>query len=89
MPTTQRIESCVAISEPKNSGGAPSGYEWDAFIVEIVRMAFKGDFLTRTDLRKHMREWCDREWGHLGQTPDDRTIKRRVDTYCPPDIPDK
>ena len=79
----------MAISEPKNSGGAPSGYEWDAFIVEIVRMAFKGDFLTRTDLRKHMREWCDREWGHLGQTPDDRTIKRRVDTYCPPDIPDK
>ncbi|MGI4943470.1 MAG: hypothetical protein ACRYHQ_23375 [Janthinobacterium lividum] len=88
MPATQHVVSSETAPEPRNTGGAPPRYDWDAFIVEIVRLAFNGAFLDRAELRGHMRKWCTREWGHLTQIPDDKTIKRRVDLYCHPDIPE-
>ncbi|WP_426958331.1 hypothetical protein [Muricoccus radiodurans] len=82
------VQSAGHSQKPRAPGGAPDGYPWDDFIREIVRLTWEGGFSDQKALRKHMREWCDREWGgRENGAPDDKTIKRRVERYCPPDIP--
>jgi hypothetical protein len=55
----------AGLSTPAVSrGGRPATYDWEAFAREVVRVANTPDGLgSRSDLTKHMQEWCMTTWG--------------------------
>jgi hypothetical protein len=48
---------------PKDRGGAPRQYDWDAFDAEVVRIADLDGLPERPALMKQMQEWCVATWG--------------------------
>ena len=64
-------------TKAKNKGGRPPGYDWDAFIIEIIRVANSPDGLpdTQAKLIKHMQQWCQETWGN---EPSDSVVKDRI-----------
>ena len=59
-----------------NKGGRPAEYDWDAFTVEIIRIADL-DALpeTQSELVSNMLEWCERTWG---KQPAESSVKARI-----------
>lgn len=59
-------------------------HDWRLFDQELSRsLTLDGGHLTRTELRKTMKEWAD---ANMTPTPDDRTIEKRLDTKVPDDL---
>ena len=77
----------IALSTKKSPAGAPRKYDdqfIDHFVREIVRLALTPDgFETKRQLKKHMVDWCSKSFP---DGPDDRTIGRFIDRFCPPEI---
>jgi hypothetical protein len=62
---------------PKNKGGRPVEYDWDAFTIEIICIADGIDGLpeTQAELISQMLEWCESTWG---KEPAESSIKSRI-----------
>jgi hypothetical protein len=65
-------------TEPRapNKGGRPAEYDWDAFTVEIIRIADL-DALpeTQSELVSNMLGWCEQAWG---KQPAESSVKARI-----------
>ena len=61
----------------KSKGGRPPEYDWDAFTVEIIRIANHPDGLPdkQSELIKRMLQWCQDTWG---REPAESGVKARV-----------
>ena len=61
----------------KSKGGRPREYDWDAFTIEIIRIAHTPDGLpeTQTALIKQMLRWCQDKWG---KEPAESAVKSRI-----------
>jgi hypothetical protein len=61
----------------KTKGGRPQEYDWDAFTVEIIRIADGIDGLpdTQAELISQMLEWCYESWG---KEPAESSVKSRI-----------
>lgn len=73
-------------SPARGRGGAPPQYDWEGFTREVVRFACLDGFRTRTELMRHMRDWCAATWP---EQPDERTLQRKVKEHCTSDFPDR
>ncbi|WP_146201963.1 hypothetical protein [Teichococcus aestuarii] len=64
-----------AATVPK--GGRPAKWDWDAFWVEVVRLANTPDGLpeTQAELHRIMMDWCMNSWNN---TPADSEIRKRL-----------
>ena len=57
-------------------GGRPVEYDWDAFTVEIIRIADLDSLPeTQSELVSGMLEWCERTWG---KQPAESSVKARI-----------
>jgi len=82
-PGTKSPEKIVDGLNPSRRGGRPPKYDWDAFWVEVVRIAAMEDLPQRLDglgndtakLTTIMKQWCVDTWG--GE-PDDSAIRRKL-----------
>jgi hypothetical protein len=60
----------------RNKGGRPPEYDWDAFTVEIIRIADLDSLPeTQSELISKMLEWCERTWG---KQPAESSVKARI-----------
>ena len=61
----------------KSKGGRPREYDWDALIIEIIRIANSPDGLpeTQSELIERLLQWCENAWG---KQPADSSVKSRV-----------
>jgi hypothetical protein len=59
-----------------NKGGRPAEYDWDAFMIEIIRIADL-DALpeTQSELISTMLNWCEQTWG---KQPAESSVKARI-----------
>ena len=62
---------------PKNKGGRPREYDWDAFMIEIIRVANSPDGLpdTQAELIRDMLQWCENNWG---KQPADSYVRSKI-----------
>ena len=61
---------------PKNKGGRPVEYDWDAFTIEIIRIAdLDGLPETQAELISQILEWCSLTWG---KEPAESSVKSRI-----------
>jgi hypothetical protein len=59
-----------------DKGGRPSEYDWDAFTVEIIRIADLDSLPeTQSELISRMLEWCGQAWG---KQPAESSVKARI-----------
>lgn len=67
---------------PKNRGGRPPKWDWDAFNAEVVRIANTPDGLPerRSDLMHKMLDWCSEHWG---DAPAESVVRDRLSRLCP------
>ena len=63
--------------QDKSKGGRPREYDWDAFTIEIIRIANTPDGLPKTqaELIEKMFQWCQEEWG---REPAESSVKNRI-----------
>jgi hypothetical protein len=66
--------------KPKNSGGAPEKFDWFSFAVEVLRLEFDDEILSREQLRRHMENWIATNWPDGG--PSDRILRARLAIIC-------
>ena len=67
-----------------NKGGPPTHLERDDFDREVVRrLTLDGGNLSRTQLRKDMKQWAS---DNMKQTPDPRTVERWIDRLVLPGL---
>jgi hypothetical protein len=63
-------------AEPVNRGGRPEGYDWNACMAEIVRLAdMDGLPAVQNELVRHLIEWFEERHGN---SPADSVIKARI-----------
>lgn len=76
-PDSGKIEEPSVIdAPPKNKGGRPREYDWDAFTIEIIRVAnLDGLPDSQAELVRHMLEWCLHTWG---KEPAESSVKNRI-----------
>jgi hypothetical protein len=80
-PQLPPVRAKKSESEPespvRNKGGRPAKYDWDAFMVEIIRIANSIDGLPDrpADLVKMMQEWFHKT---IGEEPAESAVKQRV-----------
>jgi hypothetical protein len=67
-------------------GGRPRTFDWDAFTREMVRVAWNGDIVSREDFRRHMSDWCAKNWE---DQPGERTLRNEIAKRCPDEMPAK
>jgi hypothetical protein len=66
---------------PKNRGGRPLEWDWDAFNRELLRLANTPDGLPdRAKLQRYMLGWCEQTWG---RSPADSTVRDRIARLYP------
>jgi hypothetical protein len=59
-----------------NKGGRPAEYDWDAFTIEVIRIADLDSLPeTQSDLISRMLEWCEQTWG---KQPAESSAKTRI-----------
>jgi len=65
-------------SKRRNLGGRPPKFTWDAFWCHIVEIANTPDGLPpdRTELQRHMMDWCAEQWGDAA--PSDSTVREKL-----------
>lgn len=57
-------------------GGRPPEYDWDAFTIEIIRIADMDNLPERqADLVRQMMVWCQSSWG---KEPAESSVKSRI-----------
>ena len=63
----------------RSRGGRPPEYDWNAFVIEIVRIANTPDGLPekQSELIKGMLQWCENTWG---KQPSDSMAKEKIST---------
>ena len=66
--------------KPKNSGGAPEKFDWFSFAIEVLRLEFDGEILSREQLRRHMEDWIATNWPDDG--PSERILRARLAIIC-------
>ena len=61
----------------KSKGGRPREYDWDAFTIEIIRIANTPDGLPERQavLIEQMLEWCREKWG---REPAESSVKAKI-----------
>jgi hypothetical protein len=60
----------------KAKGGRPAEYDWDGFIMEIIRIADLDSLPERqSELVSRMLEWCSQTWG---KEPAVSSVKERI-----------
>ena len=61
----------------KSRGGRPQEYDWDAFTIEIIRLANTPDGLPpkQADLIGQMLQWCENQWE---KQPAESSVKSRI-----------
>lgn len=70
--------------ETKSRGGRPPKFDWQPFATEMMRrLALDGGDVTRTELKRAMREWSAE---HFDPAPDPRSVERMVDHLLPDGI---
>jgi hypothetical protein len=79
-PVTQANRPNAVISQeqaPVNRGGRPVQYDWDSFVMEIIRRANLPDGLpeTQADLVREMLSWFQTT---CGQEPAESAVKGRI-----------
>ncbi|HUB48341.1 MAG TPA: hypothetical protein VMB73_25475 [Acetobacteraceae bacterium] len=80
--TAQVAPSIPQAIKPKNRGGRPRTYDWDAFAAEVVRRAQHPDGLPdRPALMRGMLEWCSQQWGDT--TPSESMVRDRLSKLYP------
>ena len=67
-------------------GGVDETYDWDEFRRELLRAAFAGELSDRRDIRRHMKDWCSRNWD---QQPDESRIRQVLKPLLHVSIPEK
>lgn len=67
----------VQDTKPINKGGRPPEHDWDACIIEIIRIAHTPDGLpdSQAELVRKLSEWFDKTYGN---EPAESSIKSRV-----------
>lgn len=67
----------VKPERPKTGrGGLPPKYDWEAFHIEITRIALtNGELPDRSELHRRMIEWCIKHWP---EQPEDSEIRKRL-----------
>jgi hypothetical protein len=74
----------AGVRRTRNQGGHPARDDWVLFDQEVMRLfALDGGDLTRTELRKRMKNWAAQ---NMTNPPDDRTIERHLDRLVPDGI---
>ncbi len=65
------------LDDNPNRGGRPREYDWDAFTIEIIRIANTPDGLPerQAELINQLSQWCENEWR---KQPAMSAIKARV-----------
>jgi hypothetical protein len=66
--------------KPKNSGGAPEKFDWFSFAIEVLRLEFDDEILSRAQLRRHMENWIATHWPDGG--PSERILRARLAIIC-------
>ncbi len=62
------------IARPR--GGRPLEYDWDAFVIEIIRIAdLDGLPDKQSELKERMLQWCEDTWG---KQPAESNVKKRI-----------
>jgi hypothetical protein len=64
----------------KNSGGAPEKFDWFSFAIEVLRLEFEDEILSREQLRRHMEDWIATNWPDGG--PSERILRARLAAIC-------
>ncbi len=60
----------------RSRGGRPLEYDWDAFVIEIIRIAdLDGLPEKQSELKERMLQWCEDTWG---KQPAESSVKSRI-----------
>ncbi len=60
----------------RSRGGRPPEYDWDAFIIEIIRIAdLDGLPDKQSELKEQLLQWCEDTWG---KQPAESSVKSRI-----------
>ena len=77
VPVVPQMTAVEPVS-PLAKGGRPQEYDWDAFTIEIIRIA---DLDSLPEKQAHlvslMLEWCQATWG---KEPAESSVKKRIST---------
>ena len=61
---------------PRSRGGRPPEYDWDAFIIEIIRIADMDALPEKqSELKEELLQWCENTWG---KQPAESSVKSRI-----------
>jgi hypothetical protein len=67
----------------QRTGGRPPKHDWLPFTRKVIRLAFlDGGNLTRTELRKQMKDWAEVNMPDA----DDRTVEKKLAELVPDDL---
>jgi hypothetical protein len=62
--------------QPRAKGGRPREYDWDAFTIEIIRIADMDRLPEKqSELIEQMLQWCENTWG---RQPAESSVKSRI-----------
>lgn len=74
-PASGSVEGDQADRKP-SKGGRPPEYDWDAFTIEIIRIAdLDGLPEKQSELIAEMLQWCENTWG---RQPSVSNVKGRI-----------
>ncbi len=60
----------------RSRGGRPPEYDWDAFTIEIIRIADMDSLPDKqSELKEQMLQWCGDTWG---KEPAESSVKKRI-----------
>lgn len=73
-PVTPRLGAAL-----KDAGGRPRAYDWEAALLELVRLDAETGTANKTtaDLVRHLLEW----FGRQGKHPSEPLVRQRVQKY--------
>ena len=61
---------------PRSRGGRPLEYDWDAFTIEIIRIADMDSLPEKqSELKEQLLQWCEDTWG---KQPAESSVKSRI-----------
>ena len=60
----------------RSRGGRPAEYDWDTFVIEIIRIADMDSLPEKqSELKERMLQWCEDTWG---KQPAESSVKSRI-----------
>ena len=69
-------DSSEKVDRHQSRGGRPREYDWDAFVIEIIRIAdLDGLPEKQSELIGTMLQWCEDTWG---KQPADSAAKKKI-----------